>query len=132
MSEIITRAVIEPADPPPPALAEVALAASRSGVLDARPGPVTVHYTPTFIYNVSAPAGPGAAAAVAFARPERRRYSLAEVVFIAGRVLIAGGVADLVAIERARCGRLLKLTRAESVYLDEMTGTKPAGSGEWS
>lgn len=95
MSEITTRAEIVPADPALPALAEVALAAYRAGVLDARPGPITVHYAPTFVYNVPALPGPGTATAVAFARPQRRRYSLAEVVFIAGRVLIAGGVLDL-------------------------------------
>lgn len=99
MSQITTRAEVEPAVlPPPPALAEVALAAYRAGVLDARSAvsaPATVlHYAPTFVYHVPAPDGPVPAA---FTRPERRRYSLAEVVFLAGRVLIGGGVADLCA-----------------------------------
>jgi uncharacterized membrane protein YgdD (TMEM256/DUF423 family) len=98
MSQITTRAVIVPAEPPLPTPAEVALAAYRAGVLDARsahPAPATVlHYAPTYIVHTAHPA-PARPLAPAFTRPDRRRYSLAEVVFIAGRVLIAGGVLDL-------------------------------------
>jgi len=93
--------LIEPAalavpTPPPmpvPSLAEVALLAYRAGVTDARPA-VYVTYAPTYIIHapLPAPAGPGAAA---FTRPARRRFSLAEVVMVAGQVLVAGGVLDL-------------------------------------
>jgi len=96
MTLIEPRALTVPTPPPLPApsLAEVALAAYRAGVLDARPAQVNLTYAPTYIVHTAhpAPAGP---LATAFARPDRRRYSLAEVVFIAGRVLIAGGVLDL-------------------------------------
>ncbi|HEV2636313.1 MAG TPA: hypothetical protein VGX23_14260 [Actinocrinis sp.] len=100
MSQITARAEVEPAVlPPPPALAEVALAAYRAGVLDARPAPAApatvLHYAPTFlVYHVAPPDGP---VPVAFIRPDKRRFTLAEVMVIAGRVLIGGGVADLCA-----------------------------------
>jgi hypothetical protein len=93
MNELIARAEIVPAAPPPLlSPAEVALTAYRAGVLDARSTHVSVTYAPTFILNAPTSAGPVAAA---FARPERRRYSLAEVVFLAGRVLVVGGLMDL-------------------------------------
>jgi len=78
---------------PAPSLAEVALLAYRAGVTDARPA-VYVTYAPTYVIHapLPAPAGPGA---VAFTRPARRRFSLAEVVMVAGQVLVAGGVLDL-------------------------------------
>lgn len=93
MTELATRADIVPAIPPPVlSPAEVALAAYRTGVLDARTTHVSVTYAPTFILNAPAPTAP---TGLAFARPAGRRYTLAEVFFIAGRVLVAGGVLDL-------------------------------------
>ncbi len=97
MTLIEPTALAVPVSPPPPlplpSLAEVALAAYHAGVTDARPA-VYVTYAPTYIVHTppAVPAGPGVSA---FARPARRRYSLAEVVMVAGQVLLAGGVLDL-------------------------------------
>jgi len=103
VSEIESWAVNVPESPPAP-LAEVALAAYRAGVLDAR-APATVHYAPTFLlpaplaeagaWPVRYPADPPALLAPAVSASARRRYSFAELAFIIGEALVAVGVGDL-------------------------------------